>query len=291
MPFEHACFISYCHDDGIVMRGLMKQVEDGLNSALGLFIKGKKVYTDEKLQPGDDFEKKLAKAICQSVCLIPIYTPSYEESDFCLREFALMEEIEEKRMRVLNKKITHDERMIIPIIIRGKNDLPSKISNIHYCDCTSMSLSDFICDISKNEAFLNKLGDIAEAIHRRYKDLEGIDACEICKSVELPQKKMLSWRSYLFNWTKIENDNKRLIEHLTKKFNIDWIETKIEKVDNNNIKVFFDSTTYFLLSLSDNKSLVKVTLVNEDKTDEFIAKIDNGEINIYKKLMDPFPKM
>jgi len=67
------------------MKGLMKQLEEGLNSALAFYIKDKKVYTDEKLQPGDEFEKKLAKAICQSICFIAVYTPSYEESDFCLR--------------------------------------------------------------------------------------------------------------------------------------------------------------------------------------------------------------
>jgi hypothetical protein len=292
MPFEHSCFISYCHDEGIVMERLMKQVEDGLNSALGLYIKGKKVFTDKNLQPGDDFKKKLAKAICQSVCLIPIYTPSYEESDFCLREFAMMEKIEEKRMQLLGKKATTDERMIIPIIIRGKNDLPSKIAdNIHFCDCTSISLSDFLCDISNHPVFLDKLDEIAKVIHRNYKNFEEIDASKICDSLELSKEEILPWRSYLFNWTKIENDNKRLKEHLIKKFNIDWIETKIEKVDDSNTKVFFNDATYFLLSLNDNKSLVKVTLMDEDKTSEFIAKMENGELNIYKKPMDPFPKM
>jgi len=74
-----------------------------------------------------------------------------------------MEKIEDKRMQLIKKKATSDERMIIPVIIRGKDDLPSKIADdIHYCDCTSMTLSDCLCDISKNPSFLNKLEDIAK---------------------------------------------------------------------------------------------------------------------------------
>jgi len=101
-------------------------------------------------------------------------------------------------------------------------------------------------------------------------------------------------RSYLFNWEKIENNDKKLKEHLKKKFGIEWTETRIERIDDNNIKLFFSDMNCFLLSLNDKRTMVRATLTDDGRTDDFIAKMENGDLNVYKKPdkpMDSFPKM
>lgn len=275
------------------MKGFMKQLEEALNSSFGIYMGGKRVYTDKKLQPGDDFEKKLAKAICRSVCFIVVYTPSYEESDFCLREFAAMENIEDRRMQLIGKKLTCDERLIIPIILRGeKKDLPPKISaNIQYCDCSDISLSSFICDIYNHPSFIDKMEEIVKKISKHYKIFDIVDVHSICESFEIPKEGIIPWRDRLFNWEKIENDTENLIKYLKMKFGIDWTKaTEIKKSDDGRtIKILFGEKD-FLLILNDEKTRVKIETY-EGRTDEFIAKTENGNLNIYKKSMDSFPNM
>ena len=87
---------------------------------------------------------------------------------------------------------------------------------------------------------------------------------------------------YLFSWFDIPgNDNIRLIEILKKKFGIDWLETAtIEKIDDfMTIRVFAEKKS---ISLKLNNDKTKVNLEIEDvRTDEFIAKTENGKLNIY----------
>ncbi len=88
--------------------------------------------------------------------------------------------------------------------------------------------------------------------------------------------------SYLFSWNKIHgNDNSRLIEFLKQYFGLDWIETaKIEKIDSDNtIKVYTEKN---FVSISLNAKKTKVSLkIDDGRTDEFNARIENGELNIY----------
>lgn len=85
---------------------------------------------------------------------------------------------------------------------------------------------------------------------------------------------------YLFNWDKVPgDDNGRLIEFLEKKYGIDWAKTaKIEKsVDGKTIKV---STEKNYLSLEHDITRVYLK-IDDGRTDEFIAQMEDGKLNIY----------
>ncbi len=87
---------------------------------------------------------------------------------------------------------------------------------------------------------------------------------------------------YLFSWDNVPGkDNGKLIEYLEQKYGVDWVRTaKIEKIDNNEIRV---ATEKNFLSLRLNNEKTKVTLtINNVRTDEFIVKIENSKLNIYK---------
>ena len=86
---------------------------------------------------------------------------------------------------------------------------------------------------------------------------------------------------FLFSWDNVPGkDNGKLIEYLEQKYGVDWVRTaKIEKIDNNEIKVANEKN---FLSLRLNNENTKVTLtINKVKTDEFIVKTENSKLNIY----------
>lgn len=91
---------------------------------------------------------------------------------------------------------------------------------------------------------------------------------------------------YLFDWEKIpDEDGKiRLRQILMNKFGIDWIKNaEITKSGN----IINASADYNSLSLELNHTKTEVTLkINGVKTNRFIAKEENKELNIYIKFID-----
>ncbi|MCZ7381019.1 MAG: pentapeptide repeat-containing protein [Candidatus Methanoperedens sp.] len=93
---------------------------------------------------------------------------------------------------------------------------------------------------------------------------------------------------YLFNWNNIWfneipkiNDNPRLIEFLTKKFDIDWVKmAKIKKIDDQKAIYITDEKNSLELRLNAEKTKVNLT-IDDGRTYELFAKIENGKLNIY----------
>lgn len=89
-------------------------------------------------------------------------------------------------------------------------------------------------------------------------------------------------KGYVFSWGKIPgNDEGRLIEFLTNKFGIDWVKTaKIEKIDNGRTIKVSDEDNSLSLKLNDEDTKV-ILEIDDLRRDEFIAKMENDELNIY----------
>jgi hypothetical protein len=88
--------------------------------------------------------------------------------------------------------------------------------------------------------------------------------------------------AYVFSWKKIPGkDEGRLVDFLTKKFGIDWVKkAKIGKIGmGTTVKVSGEKNS---LSLKLNDKNTKVILEIDDlRRDEYIAKMEKDEINIY----------
>jgi len=89
----------------------------------------------------------------------------------------------------------------------------------------------------------------------------------------------------LFCWDKIPgNDNGRLREFLRLKFDIDWVKTaNIEKFDNGKIIRVSIGKKSLSLRLNDEKSRVNLK-IDDVRTDEFVARMKSGKLNIYGAL-------
>lgn len=86
---------------------------------------------------------------------------------------------------------------------------------------------------------------------------------------------------YFFSWDEVPgNDSKRLIEYLERYFDTDCLSaTKIEKIDDGKV-IRVSNKNNYLLILNDEKNRVKLK-IDDKRTDEFIAKTENGKLNIY----------
>jgi hypothetical protein len=87
---------------------------------------------------------------------------------------------------------------------------------------------------------------------------------------------------YLFSWEKVPgNDSERLIEFLMLNFNIEWIKAaKINKNDDGKTIRITNDTNFLSLTLNNEKNNVKLE-IDDGRTDKFIVKTENGELNIY----------
>src|SRR5258708_31408673 len=101
MAFRYSCFISYRHvpGDKEIIEDLYQAIADELANYVS-----KEVFRDtESLEGGDFLNKRLARALCESACMIVFYVPVYfdERFTFCAREYCAMELLEQKRIKQL----------------------------------------------------------------------------------------------------------------------------------------------------------------------------------------------
>ncbi len=87
---------------------------------------------------------------------------------------------------------------------------------------------------------------------------------------------------FLFSWDEIpEHDNGKLIEFLKRNYNIDGVDTaKIEKIDNGRTIRILTEKKSLSLKLNDEKTKVNL-IIDDGRTDEFIAKTESSKLNIY----------
>ena len=119
MPFQYSCFISYRHIPGELSKRFIEELKKALESYVSPWVNGLGVYVDyDRIKGGDYFNKALERAICESVCMILVYTPDYfdKEHTYCAREYESMKKLEKERIK-------HGQMsLIIPIIYRGRID-------------------------------------------------------------------------------------------------------------------------------------------------------------------------
>lgn len=197
MPFRYACFISYCHGQSKLMKTFIEQLKDALKNYLDPYLDEEVYIDEERLQPGFHYNEELAKAICESICMIVVYSPKYERHSYCLREYQAMELIEKERMQLLGERAISGRGMIIPLIFRGETeDLPPKIKkDIHYIDFSKFTLAT--SDLSSDPEYIKQFENIAKYIHKYFEIFKevNVDVCCGCNSFRLPSEEEIEpWR-------------------------------------------------------------------------------------------------
>src|SRR5262245_14625485 len=118
--YEHDFFISYPHMP--YGNNLVEDFVDGLAETLRfLTISGLSVpvYVDkERLNTGFKWNDALAAGLCRSRCMVAVCVPLYFDREYCLREWAGMEDLEQRRLQP-----NAVERMILPVIVSPEEDV------------------------------------------------------------------------------------------------------------------------------------------------------------------------
>jgi hypothetical protein len=187
MPFQHSCFVSYRHTQVDIVQELVKSLKTELSRWVDL-----DVYIDkERLKGGDFYNAELAKALCESVCLIVVYTPTYfsSKNTYCAREFKAMETLEKQRLEKLDLIGGDKHGLIIPIVYRGDKKLPDDIKSKRHCHFfEEFQISGH--DTLDNPEYAQKIKEIAEYIEERCEELSSVEdeVCRPCEAFSIPSE-------------------------------------------------------------------------------------------------------
>lgn len=142
-----------------------------------------------RLTGGDFFNPALARALCESVCLIVVFTPTYFSNThlYCAREYKGMEILETQRLNLLGDPADKEHGLIIPIVLRSENSLPQEVKDHRqYHDFTKFLLGKR--RLKKSLGYAPTVKAIAEYIFDRYRALTALpnDLCAGCDTFSLP---------------------------------------------------------------------------------------------------------
>lgn len=123
---KNACFISYSHSTNPYYANIVTTFAEQLGNQLALLMPKCEVYRDDdRLKPGFFPRPALAQAICESSCMVMLFTPGYfdEGHPFCALEYLAMQGLERKRAPHLAPNVG----LIIPVVISGEDAMPDEV--------------------------------------------------------------------------------------------------------------------------------------------------------------------
>lgn len=189
---KYLCFISYASSN----EDFVDDLGEALGTELERWVRGKGLFIyKKKLHGGDFIDEIIQSALCKSLCMIIIYTPSYFDKDntYCAREFKAMEALEEQRLSHISSSEESKHGLIIPIIFRGAEHFPEEIKNKrHYVDFSNY----YACykKLSKHPKYAKEITNIAEYIFNLYKNLDDECIFKDCDKFKLPsQAEIIPW--------------------------------------------------------------------------------------------------
>jgi hypothetical protein len=200
MPFRYSCFISYRHARYKQARTYTQQIVEALQGELEMRT-SQEVFRDiERLRGGEFYNETLATALCQSMCMLMLYWPTYFSPDhtFCSREYKAMEKLEGERRKLLNDPREQGKGLIITIALLDFHSIPQEIRGSRQCyDFEPYTLRG---DMRRIPEFKSKIREIGDYIAERCKAYSAIpeppDICEGCHTFSLPtEADVLPWLS------------------------------------------------------------------------------------------------
>jgi hypothetical protein len=166
MAIRYGCFFSYAHGRHELMQRFKATLADALRCYLEPYFDDEsELFVDtEQLGGGDDLDRKIARAMCESVCMIMIYTPKYEAHPYTRREYAGMRLLEAER----GKWYALPSHLIIPVIMTQHPDgLPSQITeSTFYVDFSRFTMAT--ADLKSNPDFLPDIDRMVRRIVTHY---------------------------------------------------------------------------------------------------------------------------
>ena len=199
MPIENSCFISYRHTKEYKGKSYTERIVEDLKAELELRV-AEKVYRDtDRLRGAEFYQESLATEICKSVCMVVLFWPTYFSVDypFCAREFKAMEELEQKRLKLLDNLEERQKGLIVILAIRDYKLIPEKLRNKRLCkDFEAYTLKP---EMREDPGFQSDMLEISRYIADRCRAFQKVaagpgDPFGQCANFVLPdEKKIKPW--------------------------------------------------------------------------------------------------
>ena len=192
MPFQHSCFVSYRHTKKDRGNIYTSAIIDELEQELDLLIE-REIYLDrDRLRTGQIFEDVLATKICQSVCMLVLYWPTYFsiENPFCSREFKAMEALEAQRLQLLSDPEEKSNGLILVLAVRGFKTIPNEILKRRFCKDIEPFFRSPVSG-RDNGAFQTVMSEVSQYIADRCQAFERLntDPFTGCPDFRLPDER------------------------------------------------------------------------------------------------------
>jgi hypothetical protein len=196
MPFQYSCFISYRHTAEYKGKAYTRKIVEDLKAELELRVTHE-VYRDaERMKGAEFYQETLASALCKSICMVVLYWPTYfsQEHTFCSREFRAMEELEKKRLQLLDDEAERQNGLIVIIALRDFGLIPGDIRERRLCkDFEGYTLKP---NMRRDPGFQQDVMQISKYIADRVRVFQGLetDAFTECDQFRLPpEADILPW--------------------------------------------------------------------------------------------------
>lgn len=193
MPLKYSCFISYSGSKNRILESFITSLGESLSREIALYFEPPPVFWDRRrLESGEPWagERKTATTICQSVCMVPVLTPLYFRSKYCMREYVAMKMLERQRLSLLREH--GGTGLIIPVVLRGASLLPPEITNHRqYFDFSRFLLTD--AEFDKDPVYhvnIQKIADYVAKLYNAFRELSE-DVSKGCSEFKLPDEKEL----------------------------------------------------------------------------------------------------
>ena len=165
MAIRYGCFFSYAHGRHELMNSFKTALSDAIRCYLEPHLDNEdELFIDtEQLGGGDDIDRRVARAMCESVAMILIYTPKYEAHGYTRREYEAMKLLEQER----GQWYPMPSQLIIPVIMTMHTDkLPPQITSSFYVDFSHFTMAT--TDLKSNPEFLPGIQRIVDRIVVHY---------------------------------------------------------------------------------------------------------------------------
>jgi hypothetical protein len=165
MAIRYGCFFSYAHGRHELMNKFKTAMAEAISCYLEPHLDNEdELFIDtEQLGGGDDIDRRIALAMCESVAMILIYTPKYEAHGYTRREYEAMKMLEQER----GQWYRMPSQLIIPVIMTmHPAKLPPQITSSFYVDFSHFTMAT--TDLKANPEFLPGIQRIVERIVMHY---------------------------------------------------------------------------------------------------------------------------
>ena len=171
--YEYHIFLSHRRSNPDVLRWTRDCFLRPLRAQLGPAIPGLRIFFDEQqIDQGASWPDALAAAHARSRILVPILSPDYFFSDWCLLELALMYE----RERLLGFRTPGNPRsLIFPVIINDGDSFPADIKAIQSHDLKAHANFDIQIGSVEQTALTRSIKEWSESL---VSALENLPPCD-----------------------------------------------------------------------------------------------------------------